>query len=552
MSRARLFAVGLGIVFVALGCVNAQAARGGRLTGVVRDQSGAPLVGATIAIFDAMSESEAPVRNAKTDDAGRFTAAVAPGRYLLRAVASGFDVTEARALVAANRETKIDSIALRRVDTLSERRRATADPYRDAILSSRGHILHLDDSPEERRDEATAYTMALTDEASSTHGVVQTVAATGTRAGYVATNFAVAHKALGSDLLVTGQTGVGEGAPQRVEALATTDVGETHRLALGFGYGRLPRQTDPAAVPLGQYTVQATDHWRVAGPVVFVYGLNYTRFSGPSEADAVLPRVGVEFDATPTTQVFARLSPGSDFAEVTKFDLETGEATFAEPEREYLPAERDGALLPDRSRRFEVGVGHLIDERSNVEVMAFFDTASGHGVGFLAIPAEGADGERFSTGELDGRTSGVRVLYTRRLNDVLSGTVGYAAGRGLRFTGDASASPAAFVAPATFQALAARIEADFASGTHVAAVYRFNSNSVVFAIDPFAGRIGTFDPAASIFVSQDIPMFSFIPGQWTATLDVRNVFDARGPMIDEDTTIADFSRLVRAGVSLRF
>src|SRR3982750_52933 len=66
--RARLFTVGLGFVAILLSSVAAEAARPGRLSGVVRDQAGAPLVGATIAIFDAVSRSEDPVRNALTDD----------------------------------------------------------------------------------------------------------------------------------------------------------------------------------------------------------------------------------------------------------------------------------------------------------------------------------------------------------------------------------------------------------------------------------------------------------------------------------------------------
>ena len=150
-SKARLLTVGLTLAFVAFGSATAEAARAGRLSGVVRDQSGAPLVGATIAIFDAVAESEKPIQNARTDTDGKFIASVAPGRYLLRAVASGFTAVETRARVAANRETVINSLALRRVDTLSDRRRQGVDQYREAVLSARGHILNFDELEKQTR-----------------------------------------------------------------------------------------------------------------------------------------------------------------------------------------------------------------------------------------------------------------------------------------------------------------------------------------------------------------------------------------------------------------
>jgi hypothetical protein len=550
--RARLFSVGLTLAFVTFGAVSAEAARAGRLSGVVRDQAGVPLGGATIAIFDAIADSERPVQNARTDAEGKFVASIAPGRYLLRAVASGFTAVEARALVAANRETVINSLALRRVDTLSDRRRQGMDPYREAVLSARGHILNFEELEKQTRKVES---LALTDTSRSTHGVVQTVAASGASSDYIATNFAVSQRLLGSDLTVAGQTGLGEGAPSRLEAVTAADVGEDHRVSVTLGYGKLatPNAASSAATPrsqLAQFSLQATDTWQVAGPLVLVYGFNYTRFTGAADADALLPRFGLEVSPSARTQVFARLTPGASLTEVARFDLETGEVTFTEPAA-AAPAVRDGSAVADRSRRFEVGVGHLIDEQSNVEVMAFVDTATGHGIGFLAVPADAPGEHEFTTGELSGRTSGLRVVYTRKFNDVLTGTVGYAVGRGMRVSASGLADPASMFEPATFNMLAARLDADFASGTRISAVYRVGPDAIVFAIDPFAGKMTAFTPSASIFIAQPIPSFGFLPGQWEATLDLRNIFDIRRA-VDEDLSIAEYSRFVRAGVALRF
>ena len=555
MKRAaKISVIGLTLALVAVQCTTAEAVSNrGVLRGVIRDQLGSPLVGATVAIFSAASKSEKPVSNARTGERGEFSASVAPGRYLLRAVASGFDTVEARARVAANRETVLDEILLRRVDTLAERRRAAAsDPYRQVVRSSRVPIFHADEqSPEaeEARDRANA--LALTDEDNSAHGVVQMVATGGDRP-YMATNFAVAREVAKTDVTVIGQLGIGPGAPQRLEASIRNDIGRDHSVDVTLGYGRMLVDGEAEPGRLDQYTVQAVDRWQVAGPLVVVYGLNYTRFGGDSSQDAVMPRFGVEFAPNGRTQIFSRLTPGASLDEIASFDLETGEVTFVEPARANRSLDRLAEAGPDRSRRFEVGVGHLIDERSNVEVMAFLDTASGHGIGFLSIPTPGQDPE-FRTGSLDGRTSGVRVLYTRRLGEFLTGTVGYAAGRGLALrSGGGVVDPTALVESRPFQVLAGQIQADFATGTRISAIYRFSPDTVVFAIDPFAGRLAALEPSASFVVYQNIPTPGFIPGQMEALLDVRNVFDSVPVGEDGEILLNDYSRLVRAGLSFRF
>jgi hypothetical protein len=244
------------------------------------------------------------------------------------------------------------------------------------------------------------------------------------------------------------------------------------------------------------------------------------------------------------------LTPGASLAEVARLDLETGEVTFTEPAA-ASPAVRDGAAVADRSRRFEAGVGHLIDEKSNVEVMAFVDAATGHGIGFLAVPADSSGEREFTTGELSGRTTGLRVVYTRKFNDVLTGTVGYAVGRGMRVSGSGLDDPASLFEPTTFNVFAARVDADFSTGTRVSALYRVGSSAIVFAIDPFAGKMTAYAPSASVFVAQPLPSFGFLPSQWEATLDIRNVFDSRHAL-DDDLSIAEYNRLVRAGLALRF
>lgn len=556
----KLAAIGVALVVGLATVVPAQAANLGVLRGVVRDQLGAPLVGASVAVFDSASRNAKPIRSTSTNSDGTFATHVAPGRYLLRAVASGFSSFEARARVAANQETVLDSIALRRANTLADRRRAeSSDPYRNVVRSSRGHVFHLDEADpaaDEAGDRSDVAALALTERDTSSHGVVQTLAISGlapSLAPSFVTNFAIERRIAGSDVIVAGQVGPSASAPQRFEARIARDLGDRHELELVAGYGRLGLAggTDPIDGVIDQYSFQARDRWQLAGPIVIVYGLNVTMFGGAAHATAIVPRLGVELSPSQRTQVFARLTPASDLDQSVRFDLETGAVTFREPDVPNVAAGDLSQATPDRSRRFEFGIGHEIDERSSVEVMAFVDSASGRGIGFLAIPAAGDDAQ-FRTGSLDGRSSGVRVLYTRRISQALTGSVGYSAGSGLRVDSAGLENPLDLFRSTRYQLLAGRLEAEFGTGTRVAAVYRFSPHAVVFAIDPFAGRFGATEPSASFFVTQQLPMPDFLPGQWEAIVDVRNAFDSVPGSEDGEVLLVDYGRLVRAGLSFRF
>jgi hypothetical protein len=470
---------------------------------------------------------------------------VVPGHYLLRAVANGFDTGEYRALVAANRETVLDTFMLRRSDTLADRRRNGGRDYRNAARSSRRHVFHLDQTPEAARDREDAAQLVDNESRWSTHGVVETVAVSGD-SDYVATNFAVTHQVKGSNVTVVGQTGIGENVPQRFEALTETGLGDAHQLAIAFGYGRL--LAADGGPDLNQFSVRVVDRWQVWRPLALVYGLEYARLSGASDSDSLLPYLGLEFTATARTQFFARLAPGST-PEVESFDLETGRVTFREAQ--VAPAAASEEVTPDRSRRLQLGIGHIIDERSNVEVVAFFDVVSGRGIGVLAVPAGGVDA-RFTTGELTGRTSGLRVVYTRQLTHSLEATFGYSAGNGLALASTGPISPADMVDQSFFQVLAARLEARFDTGTRLTAYYRITPRAIIFAIDPFDGRLDNFAPTASFVVSQPLPDLDFLPGQWEARLDVRNLLDQRPCSDDGDFIVTEAGRLVRAGFAVRF
>ena len=147
----------------------------------------------------------------------------------------------------------------------------------------------------------------------------------------------------------------------------------------------------------------------------------------------------------------------------------------------------------------------------------------------------------------------MRVVYTRRLNRVWSASAGYAFGRGQRLSASGFSTPAELFENGLFQTAALQIGAGFDTGTQVRTVLRFSPEATVFAIDPFAGRLGVYDPSLSIQVTQELPSFG-LPVRAEAILDARNILDAQVSSENGDvlTFVGNSRRSVRGGISVRF
>lgn len=547
----------LGVWIIAgAGLAETYGASMGTIRGLVKDGQGNPLVGAAILVMLDVEDAapEKIIKRASTDAEGKFVArGITPGRYRVKAEATGFAPVELNALVKPNKVTVFDSILLRRAGTLAEETRLNGDP-KFAARTARGTVFHADE-PAKKTDES----VLLTDRSPETHGFVhafsQTTPASSSNSSYLGANFAVSQQVTGAaNVIISGQVGHGEGSPQRLEALTTATAGNRHRLAVALGYGRftLSRRASPSAI--SQVSLSATDTWQVSGPVLVIYGGHFSRFSDGSGGTTVLPRFGVAVDVGPATRLYGGLAPGSSLDTQTRINLESGEITFSEPRP--LAFNSNGEPIADRSYRLEFGGEQVLSDNSSLEMMAFFDTISGHGVGLLAVPADGPLGEsRLLTTDLNGRSRGVRVVYRRRLNSTVEGAVGYAFGEGQRLNETGFSDAANLFRNAAFQVVSARVNANFVgTGTKISTVLRLGPSRAVFAIDPFQGQIDTYDPNISVLLTQDLPSFGLVPGQWTLVLDVRNLFDQQDSASDEfeELIASRFHRLVRLGVSVRF
>jgi hypothetical protein len=314
---------------------------------------------------------------------------------------------------------------------------------------------------------------------------------------------------------------------------------------------------EPKSRSLGQVSMRAVDEWVVRDGVVIVFGLDYSRFVGASNARSISPRFGVQFDKDSRTRLHAAYAPGSDETNTQSW-AEFEDSSFAFKQPVFVPiALVDGRAVLERSRRLEFGVERILDEESSVEATAFFDTTSDRGVGLFNTSLSGFSGESgealISVANQQGAARGVRVVYTRRVSRILSTSAGYSFGRGQQLSPLAATNPSELFSNGFFQTAAMQMDADFDTGTRVRTVFRFSPRATVFAIDPFAGRLAVYDPSLSILITQELPTFG-LPVRAEALIDARNLLDTQASTEDGETltTVNATRRSVRGGIAVRF
>lgn len=583
------------VAFLAGICIpipTADASKGNlaTITGAVLDNQGNPVSGALISLLrDGASKV---IKQTRSDSAGRFTTRIAPGRYGIRAIAAGFnEVVFSSVDVRASQELvyRFNLEPVGSGKTLPERRKdrddvkwtlRSAQTRRSIFQAQEGEDADiqaaLGSDPASESSESGASGEAATqdssghshkDSHSKVQGVVESYFTSNSYGGgYPGLNFAVATSPSdGIELVFAGQTATGANAPERFEASTHLRVGQRHRLGMSLGAVRfgapiwVSTKDGPSAgqARLGQVSVRAIDEWTVRDGIVIVLGLDYSRFIGAGGARSLVPRLGMQYDVNARTRLKAAYAPGGEEDSIQSMAVfENTQVAFREARKRPI-AFVDGRAVMDRSHRLEFGVERVIDNKSNLEGAAFFDTTLGRGVGLLSTPMtafSGATGAAFiHVANQQGAAKGMRLVYTRRLSRMWTASAGYSFGRGQRLASGNISRPTEIFESGFFQTAALELGAGFNTGTSVRTVLRFSPNATVFAIDPFAGRLAVYDPSLSVQVTQELPSFG-LPVRAEAVIDARNLLDVQSNTDNGEilTQLNTGRRSVRGGISLRF
>jgi len=207
-----------------------------------------------------------------------------------------------------------------------------------------------------------------------------------------------------------------------------------------------------------------------------------------------------------------------------------------------------------KMRRLEFGFERVLDNASSIEAAAFFDATINRGLSLSNLTAGFSDADnQLSTGVQNGSAQGFRLVYSRRLSNIFSTSIGYSAGRGQRLSPNGLNNPLDLLDNAFFQSIAAQISANFDSGTEIQTIFRLSPQAAVFAIDPFAGRLAVYDPSLSILVTQKLPTLG-LPVRAKAVIDARNLFDFKSEIANGETALQLNSsrRILRGGIAVRF
>jgi len=558
----------------ALNSASSEARRLGVIKGFVRDNSGNPIANATVAIFRVGTSKL--LKQVTSTKKGSFIARMIPGTYTVLAIAQGFNPVTLKEVTVSGSSELVYGFNLEPAgagNTLPEKR---ADRFsgRTAIRGAQRSIYQAKEGelPVEIAEETSGVyapdggsvdqSFAVTDDEGERgrkgQSVVETYFASGSAGEFTGVNFATS-RPVGedADLIFAGQAALGNGAPQRFETIFNFTPAAGHRMRLKGSVASLGTVRDgDQQDTLGQVSFQALDQWRVREGVILVLGVDYSRFVGAGSEYSISPRLGFQYDLDSKTRVRGAYTTQNEPRTWKRvIELESSQVLFREPvAMQDIPVE-NGKPKMNKSSRLEFGVERVLDNRSTVEANVFFDSVVGRGVGLESLPfaAFGSDTFDDFVASQQGKAMGVRVVYNRRLNGVLSTSAGYAYGTGQKLSEVAITNPANLFKDDVFQTVFGQVRADIRTGTSVSTVFRLSPKATVFAIDPFEGRLAIYDPSLSILVTQDLPSWG-LPFDAEAILDARNLLDVHTGTTGEQGTLLLNSqrRMLRGGILVRF
>lgn len=528
----------------------------GVIKGVVRDEGGSPIADATVAIFRAGTSKLLKQVSSAAD--GRFVAKILPGSYTVLAVAQGFNPVTVFGVEVSKSAELTYGFKLERAgggNTLPEKKTdRNSSKWRIRAMQSRRSIYQNQEGDRPAAgDESVADEDDRTPDRRPTQTVLETYFASGKNGSFTGVNFATLIPVKqNSQLVLAGQFAKGN-APQRFETSFSFKPLSDHQVKINGSVAKLGSIDDDT---LGQFSVQATDEWRLREGVILVLGFDYSRFTGASSHASLSPRLGFQFDLDPKTRVrtaFTAETPQKNWAQAIEFEGQS--IAFTEPvaiEDLYLVG---GKPQMNKTRRLEFGIERVLDNSSSIEANLFLDTTLGRGVGLNSFAFDTLDGEGFGgiVANQQGRTVGMRVAYGRRINRALAANVGYSFGRGQRLSEEVLLKPSRVFESDFFHSFFAELAASFKSGTNVRTVFRLSPRATVFAIDPFRGRLAIYDPGLSVLVTQHLPTWG-LPIRAQAVLDARNVLDYQQGIFGDEGgfTLSGHRRMVRGGIQVRF
>lgn len=573
----------LGWLLILFAGTSAFAAGVGAISGIVKDSSGKPQIGAIVEVF---TSAAAPGATVFTDAQGVYNVEnLTPGIYQIRASAAWFLPTlrENVNLRAGTRvlvNLTLNTLASA-VQSLPARRSASTKPddwhWTLRSQANRPVLRAVAQNSDDNRNNTGA---GKEDGAAPAHGenaddhslkarVAFIAGAEGDgfgSAGDMTTAFALEKSLFAAGTLsLDGNIGSAAGEPAGVlRASYTQDFGSVSHPRFTVIYRRFaPPGVTVENSPYASVEMNTSDSMSVADFIDLQYGAAVQSLEFARRTIVFRPYGSVAMHLSPNFVLQYRYATSEpDTRSAKGFDNASADLSEAGP-RMALAA---GAPNVERATHQEVSASRRLGKTS-VQVAGYMDnvrnavlTGAGDPSAYSDDVLPDAYSGTFSYaygGNLN--TTGLRVVVERELGEGMTATVDYSMGGAV----SAESLPglwqnlAQSLATNRQHSVGGKLEGYLpVSGTRWIASYKWTSGNTLSAVDAFNASPGQTDPYLCIFIRQPLPNASFIPGKMDALLDLRNML-AQGylPVMGPDgrnVYLVQSARSLRAGLAFTF
>lgn len=573
MLRKLGFIVAVAVVTTTVTLPAWCASASGAISGYVRDNGGAPQMGAVVEILGSAVGSAVQALKVYTDDRGFYSVArLLPGTYSVKVSAPSFlpSLREkvgihpgSKAMVNVTLTTLFEAIQL-----VPLRTPVDDDDWKWTLRSvaNRPILRVLPDGTtvvEQNNDDVRGSVSLLAGSPGQGFGSSSDMTA----------GFAVERSLLSTGTLrLNGNIGYdsdGEGVPTAV--LRTTYTNRFNGMFEPSMAITALRLNSPDSIPgasLQALSVTSSDRVVIGDKLEMKFGSELQSIQFMGRVHAFRPFGSVDLHLTPGTVVeyqYTSSVPNLGVAnrlgeDDSRFDSVSADLSETAPRMSIT----DYAPAVEKARHQEVSLSQRVG-KTNMQVAFFSDGIADPmltGVGDLTTES----GEvlpdiysgTFSYQGNDFTTRGMRVVLQRKLASDLTATLDYSYGGVLDLArGDIQLQDARdYIRSERRQALAAKFSGSVPKAkTRWIASYRYAGSRTLTPVDEFNTSAGQADPYLNVCLRQPIPA-SFLAGHMEVLLDVRNLL-AQGyvPVMGSDghtVYLVQAARSVRGGVAFSF
>jgi hypothetical protein len=577
-----------GLVLLCLRPIECVAAGYGNLAGVVSDNKGTPLMGATVILAGptafATEVANQTVEHIITDAHGRFTIGhLVPGWYSLKvssptrlpAMRNGIRVEAGETVIASFILT--DTFAPIRFQVPSSSVSSWGDDWKWVLRTSSTTrpILRF-------RQQAQTAEVAANDKKPAlppSHRFLGILPGSSHRdllasdPGMTSVFAYTQAVTPDSDMLVAGSFGpfgpetgaLGamllrnqlKGEPQQLGLFL-------HQFSLAPGTSISPGVT-PNVFPQAKGMAVTYSETRLIAPRVTVtVGMDINYLNSIENVMMVQPRVHMEYQATPQTVVSARY--GSARADGSNSMMDRLDLINAFPRI----TQRNSHLEMEQLNHAEITIDHRLGKSARVQAAAYHDSlhnaavwglgSSAYGQSFIgnSLPNPAGNGIVINAG--DYQSAGFRAVFAKTFGSHLEVLGAYSSGRALTARGYAEGGPVyqlGELCPEQTNSLTGKVTAEL-PGTHTrfSTSYGWVPNDRVTLVDPAGQGNLQVQPYLGVHIRQPIPAPNFFPVHIDAVADFQNLLSqgyvpssqsGQRPMV-----LSSGYRYIRGGFSVQF